>query len=208
MQGGALEIHTWQSSLDDLEHPDQIVMDLDPGEGVAWTAVIEAARTCGERLEDAGLAAFVKTSGGKGLHVVAPLKPTPAPAGTRSRASPPPWPRSMAADEPGPLRRDDHQGEAQGQDPDRLPAQRPQQHRGRRLFGTRARPGAPVSMPLAWDELGPEIGPAHFTVAERAGAGRPLRADPWADFRDAAEPLPRQDEALDSPDSEASPVQL
>ena len=78
VQGGALEIHTWQSTLDDLEHPDQIVMDLDPGEGVAWSAVIAAAREVRDRLEAAGLAAFVKTSGGKGLHVVAPLKPPDA----------------------------------------------------------------------------------------------------------------------------------
>ena len=56
VQGGALEIHPWQSTLDDLEQPDQIVMDLDPGEGVSWTAVIDAAREVRARLEDAGLA--------------------------------------------------------------------------------------------------------------------------------------------------------
>ena len=99
VQGGALEIHTWQSTLDDLEHPDQIVMDLDPGEGVAWPAVIDAAREVRDRFEAAGLAAFVKTSGGKGLHVVAPLDALAA-AGTRSRASPHAMAQAMAADEP------------------------------------------------------------------------------------------------------------
>ena len=56
-------------------------------------------------------------------------------------------------------------------------------------YGARARAGAPVSMPLDWDELGPEIGPAHFTVAN-APARVANTPDPWADFRKAAAPLP------------------
>ena len=70
-----LEIHPWGAQLDDLERPDFINMDLDPGPGVTWAEVIEAALEVRERLRDAGLESFVKTSGGKGLHVVAPLKP-------------------------------------------------------------------------------------------------------------------------------------
>ena len=57
-------------------------------------------------------------------------------------------------------------------------------------FSTRARAGAPVSMPLAWDELGPEIGPAYFIVANTPARLENLGSDPWADFRTAAEPLP------------------
>src|SRR5690606_37725000 len=75
VQGATLEIHTWQASLDELEKPDQLVIDLDPGDGVAWSAVIDAATEVRERLEAAKLAPFLKTAGGKGLHVVAPLKP-------------------------------------------------------------------------------------------------------------------------------------
>src|SRR5690606_22517784 len=75
VQGATLEIHPWGASLDAIERPDTIIMDLDPGEGVTWTRVIKAAREVAKRLEAAGLTPFVKTSGGKGLHVVAPVKP-------------------------------------------------------------------------------------------------------------------------------------
>src|SRR3546814_8117598 len=70
-----LEIHPWGSTLAAMEQPDMIIMDLDPGPGVEWQQVIEAAQEVRERLEKLGLAAFLKTSGGKGLHVVSPLKP-------------------------------------------------------------------------------------------------------------------------------------
>lgn len=188
VQGGALEIHTWQATLDDLEHPDQIVMDLDPGEGVPWPAVIEAAREIRRRFEDAGLAAFIKTSGGKGLHVVAPLAPSPDAGWDRVKG----FARDMAeamADEA----------------PDRYVAVVTKAKRTGRIlvdylrngrnntavvaYGTRARPNAPVSMPLDWDDLGPDIGPAHFTVANAPEhvANTP---DPWDGFRASARPLP------------------
>ncbi len=189
VQGAALEIHGWQSTLDDLEHPDQIVMDLDPGEGVPWEATLAAAEEVRRRLEDAGLAAFVKTSGGKGLHVVAPLAPTEAAGWVAVKGFAAAMARAMAEAEP-----------------DRYVATISKAKRTGRIlvdylrngrnntaivpYGTRARAGAPVSMPLAWDELGPEIGPAHFTVAN-APARVANTADPWADFRRAARPLPR-----------------
>jgi bifunctional non-homologous end joining protein LigD len=188
VQGGALEIHTWQSTLDDLERPDQIVMDLDPGEGVPWSAVLDAARAVRARFEDAGLVGFVKTSGGKGLHVVAPLKPTERAGWDAVKGFAAAMARSMAGDEP-----------------DRYVATITKAKRTGRIlldylrngrnntaivaYGARARPGAPVSMPLAWDELGPEIGPAHFTVMN-APARVANAPDPWADFRASAAPLP------------------
>ncbi|MFO1208628.1 MAG: DNA ligase D [Amaricoccus sp.] len=188
VQGAALEIHGWQSTLDDLEHPDQIVMDLDPGEGVPWPAILAAARAVRERFADAGLASFVKTSGGKGLHVVAPLEPTPAAGWEEVKAFAAGMARTMAEAEP-----------------DRYVATIAKARRTGRIlldflrngrnntavvaYGTRARPGAPVSMPLAWDELEPAIGPAHFTVAN-APARVANGDDPWGDFRASARPLP------------------
>jgi bifunctional non-homologous end joining protein LigD len=75
VQSAALEIHPWGSTAADWERPDMIVMDLDPGDDVDWPTVIAAAEEVRERLKKAGLASFVKTSGGKGLHVVSPIKP-------------------------------------------------------------------------------------------------------------------------------------
>ncbi|HEY1862803.1 MAG TPA: DNA ligase D [Roseiarcus sp.] len=185
VQSAALEIHPWGSTVTDWERPDMIVMDLDPGEDVDWTSVIAAGEEVRDRLKNVGLAAFVKTSGGKGLHVVSPIKPKaewPAvKAFTKSMAD------SMAADSP-----------------DRFVSTIPKARRHGKIlidylrnqrgmtavsaYSTRARPGAAVSMPLAWEELSPEIGPAYFTI-RNAPARLSSVADPWADFRSAAAPI-------------------
>lgn len=185
VQGAALEIHTWQATRADLEHPDQLVMDLDPGEGVDWQAVIDAAREIRERLEAAGLAAFVKTSGGKGLHVTAPLVPR---AGWDAvKAFTDQMAHAMATEAPeryvATVAKADRKGRIlidylrNGRNNTAVVA-----------WGARARPGAPVSMPLAWGELGTAIGPDHFTV--RNAPARLDAPDPWSEFRDAARPLP------------------
>lgn len=74
-QMNVIEFHTWNSSIDDGEHPDRMVFDLDPGEGVSWPQVQEAAHIMKVMLDELGIDSFLKTSGGKGLHVVVPLKP-------------------------------------------------------------------------------------------------------------------------------------
>ena len=71
-----LEIHPWGSTNLDLEHPDRIIFDLDPDEAVSWPTLCEGALEVRERLKKLGLHSFVKTTGGKGLHVVAPIRPT------------------------------------------------------------------------------------------------------------------------------------
>jgi bifunctional non-homologous end joining protein LigD len=76
-QAGVLEIHVRGSSTDRLEHADRLVFDLDPGPGVEWKDVIAAAREVRQRLRDLKLESFVKTTGGKGLHVVLPIRPAP-----------------------------------------------------------------------------------------------------------------------------------
>ena len=135
VQSAALEIHPWGSTVSDWERPDMIVMDLDPGEDVAWTSVIAAAEEVRGRLKNAGLAAFVKTSGGKGLHVVSPVKPKaewPAVEGLHQGDR-----RFHGRRQPRPLRLDDPEGAPAWQDPDRLFAQSARNDRCRRLFHPR-----------------------------------------------------------------------
>lgn len=74
-QMGVLEVHPWGSKNDDLEHPDRLIFDLDPDESLPWTTLTAAAAEVRKRLKRAGLESFLKTTGGKGLHIVAPINP-------------------------------------------------------------------------------------------------------------------------------------
>jgi bifunctional non-homologous end joining protein LigD len=186
VQGGALEIHTWQSSTLDIERPDQIVMDLDPDDAVDHDAVVAATIEVRDRLAAAGLPSFLKTTGGKGYHVVAPLEPKAGWADVKSFAKS--IADGMAADAPDRYVATISKAKRRG----RILIDYLRNGRGATAvapYSTRARDGATVSMPLAWEELAPPLHPAFFTVpntpARLAGAG-----DPWADFRAAATPLP------------------
>ncbi len=182
-QSGCLEIHPWGTTTRNWEQPDMITMDLDPAADVEWTAVIEAAQRLKSRIEKDGLAAFVKTSGGKGLHVVIPLKPAARWPKVKAYA------KKLAAD-------------MAKEEPARYIAVATKAKRHGRIFidylrngrgstavapySTRARPAAAVSMPLDWSELSATIGPAHFTINNI----RNRLDDPWAGFFAAARPLP------------------
>ena len=74
-QMGIVEIHTWNSTDDDVDRPNRIVWDLDPGPKVTWKQVVAAAKLVRDVLKTLGLESWVKTTGGHGLHVVAPIKP-------------------------------------------------------------------------------------------------------------------------------------
>jgi bifunctional non-homologous end joining protein LigD len=187
VQAGVLEIHPWGSRVDNLDHPDQFIIDLDPGPDVSWSEVIDAAVEVRERLKRKKLKCFVKNSGGKGLHVVAPIAPGPdwdtVKEFTKVLAE------EMAADNPG-----------------RYVARMTKSLRRRRIFvdylrngrgatavaaySTRARAGAPVSTPLDWDELSPAIGPAHFTIENLRQRLAFLKRDPWAGFFKLKQKLP------------------
>ncbi|MEI2807171.1 DNA ligase D [Albidovulum sp.] len=189
VQSAALEIHPWGSTLDDWERPDMITMDLDPGEDVEWQRVIDAAQELRQRLTDAGLAAFVKTSGGKGLHVVSPLKPRAGwpevKAFTKAMAE------AMAAESPDLYVATIAKAKRAG----KILIDYLRNQRGATAvaaWSPRARPGAAVSTPLGWEELGPEIGPAHFTVQNLTARLAALPKDPWDGFRAAAAPLTPQ----------------
>jgi bifunctional non-homologous end joining protein LigD len=188
VQAGVLEIHPWGAAFANLEKPDQIVIDLDPGEGVAWPEVIAAAIEVRERLNGLGLVGFVKTSGGKGLHVNVPLRPsagwTAVKAFAKSLAD------AMAGDCPDRYVATVTKAKRRG----RILVDYLRNGRGNTAvapYSTRARAGAPVSMPLDWGELSPELGPAYFTVANSGNRLANLASDPWGGFRDAAAPLPK-----------------
>ena len=168
VQMGILEIHTWNSTAAALEKPDRVVFDLDPDPAVAWSAVADAARLLKARLEDLGLASFLKTTGGKGLHVVVPLRPG-SPLGRGLRLHP----RHLGADRaraPAPVHHRDPQGRAQGEDPHRLPPQQPRQHRGGAVLHARAgrtrRSRCPIALGRADGVAAP--GPVHARQHRRA----------------------------------------
>lgn len=185
-QSATLEIHPWGSTCRDWERPDMLVMDLDPGDGVAWPQVVAAAREVRARLEHHGLAAFVKATGGKGLHVVAPLIPSAewpsVEIFTRAMA------RAMAADSP-----DRYVATvAKALRHDHILVDYLRNHRGATAvapYSPRARPGAPVAVPLAWDELGPDREAVRFTLKTIRARLAAQKIDPWQDFRGMARML-------------------
>ncbi|WP_366657663.1 DNA ligase D [Fodinicurvata sp. EGI_FJ10296] len=186
VQAGVLEIHPWGAALDDWERPDMIVMDLDPGEGVTWDAVVDAAREVGRRLQEAGLATFVKTSGGKGLHVVAPL--IPAAGWTDVKGFAKAMADRMAKDSPDLYVSTVSKAKRRG----KILIDYLRNGRGATAvaaYSTRARAGAPVSMPVDWSEIG-SVGPAQFTVQNAPTRVHGQSDDPWEGFRAAARPLP------------------
>lgn len=185
VQGAALEIHPWGSTLAGWEKPDRIVMDLDPDEGLDWARVVAAAGEVRSRLEAAGLAAFVKTTGGKGLHVVAPL--TPKATWPRVKAFARALAQAMADEAPEGYVATVAKARRKG----RILIDWLRNQRGATSvapYSTRARPGAPVSVPVDWEELS-AIGPAQFTVTNLPDR-LATTPDPWEGFFDAARPLP------------------
>lgn len=189
VQAATLEIHPWGSTLKNWELPDILTMDLDPGDGVAWERVVEGAFETKERLEKHGLTTFVKTSGGKGLHVVVPLKPKAdwesLKAFTKAIAD------EMAADSPDRYVSTISKAKRKG----KILIDYLRNQRGMTAvapYSPRARPGAAVSMPLAWNEVSPAIGPTHFTILNTPTRLAALKNDPWEDFRKAAKPLPKR----------------
>lgn len=175
VQAGVLELHTRGTTNAHREEADRLVFDLDPGPGIDWKDIIAAAREVRERLQQLKLETFIKTSGGKGLHVVLPIKPTPWEAAKEFART---VAEAMSADSP-----------------DRYVATATKSERGRKIFvdylrnsreatavapySTRARPGAPVSVPVAWSELATLKSASHYNVRNLPTRLKRLRADPW-----------------------------
>ncbi|MBX5155943.1 DNA polymerase domain-containing protein [Rhizobium sp. NZLR8] len=186
VQSAVLEIHPWGVTTDHWERPDMITMDLDPGEDIAWSAVISAALDVKARLEAHGLAAFVKTSGGKGLHVVSPLAAKAGWAEVKDFAHS--LAESMSADAPEKYLSTATKAKRSGH----IYIDYLRNGRGSTAvaaYSTRARLGPPVSMPLDWSDLNEVSGPAAFTLANVPQQLKTRPKDPWGDFFDAAMPL-------------------
>jgi bifunctional non-homologous end joining protein LigD len=179
-QMNVVEVHTWNGVRTKIDKPDRVTFDLDPGEGVSWAQIQEAAQLVHAFLDELGLANFLKTSGGKGLHIVVPLKKQFD------------W--------------DTVKGFSQAvvqhlarTIPDRFVAKSGGSNRVGKIFidylrngygattvcawSARARPGMGISVPVHWSELPKLKGGAHWTVAtvhERLDVGN----EPWADYED------------------------
>ncbi|NLS17389.1 DNA polymerase domain-containing protein [Rhizobium sp. P40RR-XXII] len=186
VQSAALEIHPWGTTTGHWEKPDMIIMDLDPGEDVAWGKVTMAAKEIRERFSAQGLTSFVKTSGGKGLHVLASLKPQANWQQVKEAAET--MAHAMSADSPDAYLSVASKAKRTGH----IFVDYLRNGRGNTAvapYSTRARKGAAVSMPIGWEELDGKIGPASFTVGNAASRLSQSNTDPWADFFTAASPL-------------------
>jgi bifunctional non-homologous end joining protein LigD len=188
VQANVVEIHPWGSTISNLEKPDRLIFDLDPGEDVPWSAVVSAAIEVRDRLNDFGLKSFVKTSGGKGLHVALPIEPTAAWDAAKE------FTKSIA----------EMMAEA---NPERYVTTMTKKARKGRIFidylrngrgatavaaySTRALPEATVSTPLGWDELSEAIRANHFTIDNLRHRFDALKKDPWASVSTIKQTLPQ-----------------
>lgn len=176
---GAIEFHPWNSTAERPATPDRVIFDLDPGPGVTWSDVCAAAREIREALDLLGLAAFPKTTGGPGLHLVVPIAPT-LPYDT-VRAFAKAFAEELAADAPT-----------------RFTSRMAKSERPGRIFidylrnaggatavaalSARARPGLPVAVRVAWEEVTPDLDPAAFDVRSVPLRLRQQTEDPWPDY--------------------------
>ena len=191
-QMGVLEIHAWGSRADHVENPDRLIFDLDPDPAVAWARVLQAARRVRELLEGLGLKSWVKTTGGKGLHVVVPIQPSVAWSEAKMFCGV--VAKRLVAD-----------------DPDRYIATMSKAARKGKIFidylrndrgatsvapySTRARENAPVSVPLAWDELTSRLKSDRFNIRNLRRRLDGLQGDPWKELlrcRQTLEPALRK----------------
>jgi bifunctional non-homologous end joining protein LigD len=191
VQMGALEIHTWGCKASAPDCPDQLVFDLDPDVGLPWQRVVDAARKVRSELRGVGLTGFLKTTGGKGLHVVVPVIPQL------------PWEAAKEFSK-------DLVARMVRAEPSKYLLTMTKQKRTGKIFldylrngrgstavcafSTRRHTGAPVSIPIDWDELEDGERPQAFETFTLQGLARRLDAlasDPWQDFEAARAPIPK-----------------
>jgi bifunctional non-homologous end joining protein LigD len=189
VQLGSLEIHTWGSRADDFEHPDILVFDLDPDPSLDYSAVIAGAHAVRAVFEPAKLETFVKTTGGKGLHVCVPIAPGLS------------WDEVKAFT--------GHVAQAMAERaPELYVATQSKARRHGKVFidylrnargatfiapySTRARENAPIATPLEWDELSPKLRPDHFNLRNIAQRLAKLTHDPFERLARIEQRLPTE----------------
>lgn len=188
VQSSVLEIHPWGSQIKNLELPDRLTFDLDPGEGVEWVSVIAGAQEIRERLKKVKLDSFVKTTGGKGLHVVVPLKPKASWENAKSFCQE--LAEAMSHDSPEKYVSVMTKSRRKG----RIFVDYLRNGRGATAvaaYSTRARGGAPVSVPITWDELSTGIRANHFTIENLRQRMDFLKRDPWNGYFEMKQSLPK-----------------
>jgi bifunctional non-homologous end joining protein LigD len=187
VQMNTLELHPWGSTVAAPEKPDRLVFDLDPGPGVSWPQVKDAARQVRANLRKTGLESFVRLSGGKGLHVVVPIDPGPSWDTVKEFCEA--FANAMAQ-----------------QQPERYIATMSKAKREQKIFidwlrngrgstsvcswSLRAREHATVAMPLRWEELGKVDSPDQFTLDKALQRAARLKGDPWKDIATLSQALP------------------
>ena len=187
VQFGGIEFHPWGSLAKSIESPDTMVFDLDPGPDVDWQAVVQATQAVGERLRDLGLFPFVKTSGGKGFHVVVPLK-----AGTIGWDDLKRFSRAVSVDMDKLV-------------PGHFVTKMTKSIRAGKIFidffrnnrgstsvapySVRAREGAPVSVPIEWNQVANLANAHSFTVLNVSDWLTSPDDDPWREFRKSAKKI-------------------
>jgi bifunctional non-homologous end joining protein LigD len=188
VQMGVVEIHTWNAQADGLETPDRLVFDLDPGPDVPWPAVRAAARVVRASLETHGLGSFVKTTGGKGLHVVAPIEPGPGWSACVDFA------RRVTEDLVSETPRAFTATMAKAARKGKIFVDYFRNQRGATsvaAYSTRARPGAPVSTPITWEELDSIPDGNHFTIDTVQHRLARMSRDPWSGYGALEQRLPK-----------------
>ena len=178
VQWGVIELHPWGARSPRLDRPDRLIFDFDPDEGLSWDALVAAVRQLRALLAEMHLVGFLKTTGGKGLHVVLPIRATltwdEAKSFSRAVAE------LMVRTTPGMFTTNPLKDQRKGKifidylrNASGATAVAP--------YAVRARARAPVAMPIAWSNLKSDVRFDHFNIGNVA-PGLDRRTDPWADF--------------------------
>lgn len=179
VQWGVIELHPWQCAANNFDKPDRMIFDLDPDPSVSLKQLIDGAQEVRQRMQELGLRTFLKTTGGKGLHVVVPMTPNYSFPAIKSFARA--IAESMASDSPKKYIASMSKAKRTGKifvdylrNDVTSTAVAP--------YSARAREGATVSTPLAWEELTGQLKLSSFTINAVQQRLEKQRKDPWQDF--------------------------